>query len=184
MFAHFACFISTNTPYASLELSEKQQEELANLFRESKAEIIEATLAPARNLREVFQEMFNTYGTPGEEFGAFMNRIAELPEEERTRMNDRVIGGMMRESLERSKAVTEQIETRISELLTPQQRERFANLKKNLERRWGDQIAKQRERESKGNIWVPGPDSWKPGDPIPEGAVPPRPPGRFPRGLL
>ena len=169
--------------YASLGLSDKQQEELANLFRESKAEVIEATLAPVRNMRELFQELFNTYGTPGEEFGEVMKKMTELPEEERTKMNDR-IGGMMRESLERNKAVAEQIETRIGELLTPQQRERFANLKKKLERRWGDQIAKQRERESKGNIWVPGPDSWKPGDPVPEGAVPPRPPGRFPRGLF
>ena len=36
----------------------------------------------------------------------------------------------------------------------------------------------EKERE----VWVPGPDAWKPGDPLPPGALPPRPPvGRFPR---
>jgi hypothetical protein len=36
----------------------------------------------------------------------------------------------------------------------------------------------EKERE----VWVPGPDSWKPGDPLPPGVLPPPPPaGRFPR---
>jgi hypothetical protein len=38
----------------------------------------------------------------------------------------------------------------------------------------------------KKDAWMPGPNSWKPGDPIPEGRIPPLPPpsGRFPRSEL
>jgi hypothetical protein len=36
--------------------------------------------------------------------------------------------------------------------------------------------------EKKRDEWVPGPDSWKPGDPLPPGVLPPPPPaGKFPR---
>lgn len=37
--------------------------------------------------------------------------------------------------------------------------------------------------EKKRDEWVPGPNSWQPGDPLPPGVLPPPPPaGRFPRG--
>jgi hypothetical protein len=36
--------------------------------------------------------------------------------------------------------------------------------------------------EKKPDVWVPGPNSWKPGDPLPPGVLPPPPPaGKFPR---
>ena len=36
--------------------------------------------------------------------------------------------------------------------------------------------------EKKRDVWVPGPNSWKPGDPLPSGVLPPPPPaGKFPR---
>jgi len=70
--------------------------------------------------------------------------------------------------------------TKLRESLTVAQREKLdylvANKPKFLTQPPSPPTEKERE------VWVPGPDSWKPGDPLPPGVLPPPPPARrFPR---
>ncbi|MDR0326883.1 MAG: hypothetical protein LBI05_01160, partial [Planctomycetaceae bacterium] len=83
-----------------------------------------------------------------------------------------------------TKAFARLFTTRMSEILTDAQRKRLQDLVDNppeyvrihiqkLRRARGERTGTSEEGENKGtdgtkDIWTPGPDSWKPGDPLPE----------------
>ena len=73
----------------------------------------------------------------------------------------------------KSIAFTERFKVEIFDVLTDEQWARLQDLIDNPPRHARIFIAKLREQrgvteENKGNVWVPGPGSWQPGDPIPE----------------
>jgi hypothetical protein len=172
--------------YASLGLSDKQQEELANLLRESKAEIKEAMLALIREMPKLVKEVFASYIASNEDASAeeIEALLQTLPPEEMKKIEDK-IQALGEKNLQKQKTTGERFAKKINELLTPQQREKYVNLKKELsaklERIRKEQTAKQKDKKPEDYEWL---KSWKPGDPVPEGAVPPLPPSRFPRALL
>jgi glutamyl-tRNA reductase len=97
---------------------------------------------------------------------------------------------LAKKSQQKQEASIEQIGSRISALLTPQQQEKLAGLKKELsekaERVRKEQLAKLENKKPEDEKKPEDYEflkSWKPGDPIPERAVPPPPPrrGGFPR---
>ena len=73
---------------------------------------------------------------------------------------------------------------RVLALLTPEQTAKYERIltewPKKLEQLKTDWLAKQKEKGPEDDAWK---KSWKPGDPLPEGAVPPyRPRRAFPLG--
>ena|GEM_PF-6930795 len=67
--------------------------------------------------------------------------------------------------------------SKLTEMLTDAQRAKLDELQKNEPK-----FLTQPPPEKKEDEWVPGPNSWQPGDPLPPGVLPPPPPvGRFPR---
>jgi hypothetical protein len=65
--------------------------------------------------------------------------------------------------------------TKLRDTLTATQRAKLDRLQTEKPKFLTAQPAPKKEE------WMPGPNSWKPGDPLPEGVLPPRPPrGRFP----
>jgi hypothetical protein len=175
--------------YASLGLSDQQQEELVTIFRESKAELKEITLSMIYGMQELAKEILSPYRTPNEDDSESFNKklamlFETLPQEEIRTIEQKVEAFFAEKSPRKQNAIIERIETKINALLTLQQREQYAKLKKELSEQLElarkEQIAKQKEKKPEDYEWL---NSWKPGDPIPEGAVPPLPPSRFPRGL-
>ena len=163
--------------YASLGLSEKQQEELTALLWESKTEILEVQLGMIRGMQKIANEVLADYLTPEDTPEDFDKKIKALPKEEIQKIED-TLKIYAEKILQKQKSTYERIVTKINELLTPQQREKYENLKKELEHRQKELIAQQKEKGPVDNSWM---DSWNPGDPVPEGAVAPQPPSRFPR---
>ena len=122
--------------------------------------------------------------------GAFLRKLQEEPEHKK----------LLDESYASSKAFATLFRTRMSEILTKVQREHLQLLIDNppphawyliqrLRREnWGQykevesDSSESKKAGGEKDIWVPGPDSWKPGDPLPPGVVlPEKPPGSFPR---
>ena len=80
--------------------------------------------------------------------------------------------------LRRINEITETIQPRVEAMLTDAQRARLEQLLANKpEFLMPRAPSPPREKEEQ---WMPGPESWRPGDPLPPGRIPPLPPRRFP----
>jgi len=82
------------------------------------------------------------------------------------------------------KELSEQLKIKMFDVLTDEQWNRMLDLIDNPPEYVKKMLAERREREksaSSTGAWQPGPNSWKPGDPIPEGYRQQRSEGRFPR---
>jgi Ni/Co efflux regulator RcnB len=84
------------------------------------------------------------------------------------------------------KAFATQFRTKMFDVLTDEQWNRLLKLLDNPPeyiRSWRKKIKDAEEAAKKAGTWTPGPNSWRPGDPIPEGYRQQRNErGRFPRG--
>ena len=129
--------------YRSLELSEEQQKKLDSVQKEFEAE--------TRNWTQSFTKFLND----GKEFSPekieALNTLVEKSEQLKARMKARVLA-----------------------FLTPEQTAKYEKLLaewppkfKKLQEDW---LARQKEKGPEDDAWK---KSWKPGDPVPEGAVPP-----------
>ena len=177
--------------YASVGLSEEQQKELANILRESKTELKEITLSLIYGVKEMAKEVLASYVTSDEEdISMVMAKLYEtLSEEEMEKLQEKFESFAIK-TFQKQVESMERIGTKIGTVFTPQQREKLAQLKEELseksERIRNEQLAKlegKKPEEEKKPEDYEFLKSWRPGDPIPEGTIPPPPPKRFPRGL-
>lgn len=80
---------------------------------------------------------------------------------------------------EKMKTFTEKMKEKVHKILTPEQRERITQIKKEVPEKIAEIKRKKASEPKEDDSWK---DFWKPGDPLPEGAVPPRRAPRFPMG--
>ena len=172
---------------------EPEFEKHREIYGSNAAKILErVNAARERHQRHASEFSFGKRGDAPEEWRTVYKNLREESEHKK----------LLDESYASSKALATLFRTRMREILTDKQRERLQELIDNpppharlliqrLKREnWGryeeaastDPSGRSERAESDKDVWVPGPDSWKPGDPIPEGARQPRDgEGRFPR---
>jgi Spy/CpxP family protein refolding chaperone len=99
------------------------------------------------------------------ELSAVRRILAESPEYKR----------IMNEAPSKSKQFSEQFKTRLYDVLTDEQLARLQKLISNppehvqvFRKKFNKLSSESEEAKKKPDVWTPGPDSWKPGDPIPE----------------
>ena len=100
------------------------------------------------------------------------------------KITDPVLRRMFEEIQSRSKTFTTKFKTKMFDVLTDEQWKRMLDLIDNPPAHAKILRTKLRERRGeseKAGEWQPGPNSWRPGDPIPEGYRQERAKGRFPR---
>ena len=92
---------------------------------------------------------------------------------------------MTMEMMEKSETRLTKVRERIREILTPEQRKRLEQLEEEIPKKL-EALKAKRQNELQGEApkaeepWKPGPDSWKPGEPIPEHLQAPEQNRRFP----
>ena len=93
----------------------------------------------------------------------------------------------MHDVMESGKKLAENLKIKMFDVLTDEQWNRMVDLIDNPPDYAKKMIAQLREHlgvnDSKPGEWAPGPNSWRPGDPIPEGYRQQRSEGRFPRNV-
>ena len=171
---------------------EPEFEKHCEIYAGNAAMILERVdAAREHNQRQAAQFSFGGGGSAPEEWGTVLRKLQEEPEHKR----------LLEESYASSKALATLFRVRMSEILNDEQRKRLQELLDNpplyarlliqrLRREnWGqyeekvnDQSGENKKAESDRDVWVPGSDSWQPGDPIPEKfGQEEEPKGNFPR---
>lgn len=144
--------------YNALDLSEEQNEAFSTLqkeYEELQNEISKMTPEPL--IQELDQEL------KGEDVDEYAKRINAVREKQNQ------YGEKLKKSLD--------------DILTKEQKEKLATLREEIPKKLAsirEELEKKAKENPVDNSWM---ESWKPGDPIPEGATPPRPRGRFPLGI-
>lgn len=157
--------------YEVLNLSEEQKELMLELQKEIRSEI------------KVFFEVYAGYfdlSTKG--LMEFLEQFAEMSEEEQQGFMEKLEEKM--EKLQgRVKAVSQKLHEKINEILTPEQKDRLAAIREDVSQKLAsirEELEKRDQENSDDESWK---NSWKPGDPLPEGTVPPQRKPRFPLGI-
>ncbi len=142
--------------YEALGLNEEQNEKLAEIRKEMESQ----------------QQRFT------DEFKGFLEKAFSGQMTDQTELNE----GMMK-IMNETQARTKKIREAVREILTPEQRKRLDEIREEIPKKmqaFREALEKKRAENPEDDSWK---NSWKPGDPLPEGAVPPRRPSRFPRGF-
>ena len=171
---------------------ELELEKHTEIYGSNAAKILERfNAALERHQRHASEFSFGRRGDAPEEWRTVYKKLRDEPEHRK----------LLDESYASGKALATLFRTRMSEILNDDQRSRLQDLTENpppyarlliqrLRREnWGrdeevesNQSGKSERAGGDKDIWVPGPDSWKPGDPIPEGSRRERnESGNFPR---
>jgi Ni/Co efflux regulator RcnB len=190
---------STFSPrlFETLNLTDAQKQQMERIKKELEPEFEKHCEIYAGNAAMILErvnaaiEQKRVAQIPIGDLGAFIRELQEEPEHKK----------LLDESYASSKALATLFRTRMAEILTDGQRRRLQELIDNpppyarlliqrLRREnWGqdeekvnDQSGENKKVESDRDVWVPGPDSWQPGDPIPEKSrQEEEPKGNFPR---
>jgi len=116
-------------------------------------------------------------GNPQEEMEAIQKKLmAEDPECKK----------ISEEIQSQNKRFATQFKTKLFDVLTDEQWNRLIQLIDNppeYAKAFRKKLKEQMGEAEKPGVWVPGPNSWRPGDPIPEGYRQQRSEGRFPRNV-
>ena len=148
---------------------EPELEKHLEIYGNNAAKILERVNAALRQRQEA-RISFSGSGNAQEALNAFMKNLQEEPEHKR----------LLDESYASSKAFATLFRTRMSGILTDDQRSRLQELLDNppphaqlliqrlRKENWGQYKEGEFKKVDGKDVWVPGPDSWKPGDPLPE----------------
>jgi len=152
---------------------EPEFENHAEIFSNNAAKILERVdAARERHQRHASDFSFGRRGdAPPEDWRTVLRNLQDEPEHRR----------LLDESYASSKAFAELFRTRMLDILTDEQRSRLQGLLNNpppharllIQRLRREQWGQHEDGEREGaagvdrEIWVPGPDAWRPGDPVP-----------------
>lgn len=142
----------------ALDLSEEQKEKLAKVQEEMKSET-----------DEFFKELTDTLQT-------LLPKNGEEPSEELQKKIMETVGKLQ----EKGKSLAKKHQTQAEGILTKEQKEKLDTIREEMPKKLAEireEIAKKAKENPEDESWK---DSWKPGDPLPEGAVPPPRKPRFP----
>jgi hypothetical protein len=153
-------FVSTNM-FEALDLSGKQKQQLEEIKKKLYPEF-------EKNANKYFERE----KTHWQKIVAF--RHAKTPEEK-----ERIYKELQQDRQELSKGLVSELKIKMFDVLTDEQWDRFLKLVDDPPDYIKRRIAKMRgdKGEDKGDnkagatgaeVWTPGPDSWRPGDPVPE----------------
>lgn len=172
--------------FEALNLSDKQKEQLSGI---------------QKNLEPEFEKFLDLMANREQSYYAKMDRELSGKLDGRPDMDTRVriiedarkrviaanpeIPALEKESREQWKGFTNKLKFQMYDVLTDEQMERLAQLIDNppdYVKEFLELMRKEYESESSDpDEWVPGPNSWKPGDPIPEEYLKERRKPRFPQ---
>ena len=173
--------------FEALDLSDDQKEQLAGIKKEMEPEF-EKIVDRMAGLHLAFEEKFqdeNAGKLDGVENGSEeLKRILENARK-KVRESNPELQREMDETTESGKALAQNLKFRMFDVLTDEQMERMADLIDNPPDYAKKVLARMRKQFGNDDLqtsseWKPGPNSWKPGDPIPEEYLQQRQERRFP----
>ena len=169
--------------YEPLDLTDEQKEEMNKITGELKAEFdrltMEAAVLAAERNVSTYKMLQGKSFASREEFNKSLNEIHRqfVPSEAmRKKSSDLQEQG--------AKLVT-LLQTRLMTVLTDEQldkMQKILNETPEFAKKFLAEFKAKQEEEKKSPGYVPGPDSWRPGDPVPEQFKQERQRSRFPRG--
>ena len=167
--------------FEALDLTDTQRNQLAGFKKELEPEFnrnIDKMAETQRKLQERVRseigQRLETVTNPEERRRMVEETIRKIQE------SDPELQRAMREVAESGKAITDKLKSRMSEVLTDEQKERMTRLMNNPPDFVKRMTERMRNQAQSTGEWRPGPDSWKPGDPIPAESIQEQR-ARFPR---
>jgi len=173
-------FISPSM-FEALNLSGAQKEQLDEIKRVLKPEFEKyvekhVEIEKKNNERRNDGLMEKLRDLPDDEARAkFVKDISEKIQAELQPERDKVLAS--------GKALGDKLKIEVFDVLTDEQWNRLIDLIDNPPEYVKKILRKWKEASEKASAWAPGPNSWRPGDPIPEGYRQQRSEGRFPRNV-
>ena len=173
------------TMFEPLGLSDEQKEEMAAIkkalepeFEKLLDETAKIEVEESRLLYETLAKMHkeNPFETTREYIDAISPTLNEVRKDDR-------LAPKLKEIAEKGQNFTKKLKVRLMNVLTDAQLDKMQELLDNTPefvRKELERLRKEREEREKAGIWVPGPDSWRPGDGIPAELEQERKKGRFP----
>lgn len=163
-----------------LGLSDEQKRQLDVIRQELMPEMKKDFLAQITAVRDFAKELLEKhgdgFGNDKEEVEKLLAKVFEKLSPEERRDLERKLQTFYEEQEKKNVTRIELAMKKMLALLTPEQKKKFDAIKdrlsKKLDRIRADWQEKQKAKKPEDDSWR---DAWKPGDPVPEGAVPPRP---------
>jgi Spy/CpxP family protein refolding chaperone len=170
--------------FDALDLTEAQKREMEQIKKELEPEFEEILEHQANAELELQVKIGEIRSKEQQESNEAITPSDELSK--KLKITDPVLRKMFEEIQSRSKTFTTKFKTKMFDVLTDEQWKRMLDLIDNLPAHAKILRTKLRERrgesEKAGEAWAPGPNSWRPGDPVPDGYRQQRQErGKFPR---
>lgn len=177
--------LPTTSMYEALGLSDQQRSELDAVRKALEPEFEKLLQEDAAFTKELYQFAINDLMKKHNE------KPFESPEEidkyfeenENKRLDDEMLK-KIEQMQKRGQDFTKRLKVKMLDVLTDEQIAQIEKLLKNpssfVQKELQELRAARLEREKSGQ-WKPGPDSWKPGDPLPEEYLQKRRESRFPK---
>ena len=191
--AMFEAPIIVPSMFEALNLSDVQKQQMDEIKKELEPELekqidkkIETEWKFNEKLREEFDRRLAGVTDPDEwtkQRGNIDNVYAVM---DTVRKSYPRIHQEMQEMEASRKAFMDKLKVKMFDVLTDEQWNRMVQLiddPPDYVKAYLKQLKERRAENKKPEVWVPGADSWKPGDPIPEGYRQQRQEGRFPRNV-
>ena len=155
--------------FEALDLNDAQKQEMKQIKKELEPELEEILECLASAEIELRHQIGEIHSEQQEQ-----NRAITPADElsKKLKVTDPVIKKMFEESQSRNKVFTTKFKIKMFDVLTDEQWDRLQKLvdgPPEYTKAFGKKLREQRDEREKTDVWAPGPNSWRPGDPIPEG---------------
>jgi hypothetical protein len=154
--------------FDALDLTSTQKQRLDGIKKELEPEF-------TKNIDKMAETQWKMQTLVRNELGKSLDNITDP--EERKRITEEMVRKIqesnpeiqreMRNVMESTVEMANRLKSKMSDVLTSEQKKRMSDLIDNPPEFVKKMIGKMAETGSAPDVWVPGPNSWKPGDPLP-----------------
>jgi len=185
----FECLDLTEEQKTQMEAIKQTMEPEFNQIVEELVEMEDALQEWKFDLFEKVGIKFDGNGQPVDEYGNSLMNDREAAERKGKEMESELLKNIemqarMKQINERASGFMRGFKFEMFDVLTDEQMEKLQRIIDNppeFVKKRRDQMQKARTGREEKDKWQPGPDSWRPGDPIPEEYLQQRPERRFPK---
>jgi type IV secretory pathway VirB4 component len=170
--------------FNALDLTSAQKQRFDEIKKELEPEFI-------RNIDKMAETQWKMQTQVKNELGKSLDNITDP--EERKRITEKMVKKIqesnpeiqreMRNVMESTVEMANKLKSKMSDVLTSEQKKRMSDLIDNPPEFVKKMLGKMAETGSTPDVWVPGPHSWRPGMPMPGENRQQRGEGRFPRAI-
>jgi Spy/CpxP family protein refolding chaperone len=180
--------IITPNMFVALNLTDAQKQQMEKIKKELEPEFEKHLESFANGQMIVANKVFEELEKQGGDEFSVMTILREKGEATLQKMlaDDPALKKVYEDTMSQGKAFSTQFQTKMFDVLTDEQWTRLQKLIDNPPehaKAFGKKLKEQSGVAEKSGAWQPGPNSWRPGDPIPAGYLQQREErqGRFPR---